>query len=607
MITSQSSPYQNMNSTLSRSSTPINSNFSKNSPIFSEKRQIPKKSIRRPRTESISSPITNNANNYTNEDNKSTPSSNSTPSSSQSQQKHSHHNHSQQQDYRSNAQTTVPSASLTSTSLMHWTRIKPIGNVPPVAIRAHSMTLVNEKIFIFGGSDIDTCYNDLYIFDAETYWWSCHKTKGICPPPRPCRAHTANLIGDHILIFGGGNGPNYFNTLYLLNVKTLTWERPEVRGQLPSPRRAHTAWVYNDLLYVFAGGDGMCALNDIYVLSKDEDEDGEMTTISNTNDTESPAASSMKTASNRHGNGHDGLNPNPNPNLSSSYPASPLNNDKNSVSSLNVNALNNSGNENSMENTSFSSALNQFSNSFENTSGALSSKDGGMSTPKSMNSILNHNGGVTGSHSGVGFTRSGSLRINGGNGMAQRNGSNAGSTNGTTDDKNRKKPRYVWTKLTTTGKAPSPRGYHSSNLVGNKVIIYGGSDGHECFSEIFILDLEKNHWTKVDTDRPIPRLSHTATQVGSYLFIIGGHDGNRYSHTLLLLNLVTLRWEIRKVYGEKPSSRGYHTAVLFDSRIFLYGGYDGHKVYNDMYVLDLSSSAYLPQITEFEIGVISNE
>ncbi|OUM60858.1 hypothetical protein PIROE2DRAFT_45847 [Piromyces sp. E2] len=329
--------------------------------------------------------------------------------------------------------------SLPPTSLMHWTKIKTVGRNKPRPMRAHTMTLVNEKIFIFGGSDNETCFNDLYIFDCETYWWTLHKTKGLVPPPRPCRAHSANLIGDYIYYFGGGDGPNYFNTLYLLNTKTLCWEKPEVRGQIPNPRRAHTSWVYNDLLYIFAGGDG------IHIMRSNDD---------------------------------DGISANP-------------------------------------------------------------------------------------------------------------------------------RLRYVWTKITTTGKAPSPRGYHTSTLVGNKVIVYGGSDGHECFSEIFILDLEMNHWSRVNTDRPVPRLSHTATQVGSYLFIIGGHDGNHYSHSLILLNLVTLRWEVRKIYGERPSSRGYHTAVLFDSRIFLFGGYDGHKIYNDMYVLDLSSSAYLPQITEFEIGGIS--
>ncbi|CAG8541413.1 7652_t:CDS:2, partial [Racocetra fulgida] len=48
----------------------------------------------------------------------------------------------------------------------------------------------------------------------------------------------------------------------------------------------------------------------------------------------------------------------------------------------------------------------------------------------------------------------------------------------------------VWQKLETTGRAPISRGYHTSNLVGNKLVVYGGSDGHECFDDVFMLDLE---------------------------------------------------------------------------------------------------------------------
>ncbi|KAL6630839.1 galactose oxidase [Neocallimastix californiae] len=499
--------------TLSRTGTPVGSfGSSKDSLVYNEKRQVPAKSIRR-RTESLSASTKNNAD---------------TATSSRNGSDSTHHYHApkereqQQQDYRQ-----IP-----PTSLMHWTKIKTVGKNKPKALRGHSMTLVDEKIFIFGGSDTETCYNDLYIFDTETYWWTLHKTKGMVPPPRPCRAHSANLIGDYIYVFGGGNGPTYFNTLYLLNTKTLCWEKPEVHGQIPSPRRAHTSWVYKGLLYIFAGGDGMCALNDIYVLSKEE------TTV------------------------------NSNPNSINNSPAIKM-------TQLGVKPIN-----------AFTD-INSINNSIDNSIDSNSFND-----PKENYMYENNASKNTIHHS---------------NSISYRNHMTRNEDDGITSNP---RLRYVWTKITTTGKAPSPRGYHTSNLIkndtGNKVIIFGGSDGHECFSELFILDLDENHWTRVDTDRPIPRLSHTATQVGSYLFIIGGHDGNRYSHSLILLNLVTLRWEVRKVYGERPSSRGYHSAILSDSRIFLYGGYDGHRVFSDMYVLDLSSSAYLPQITKFKIGGISD-
>lgn len=322
-------------------------------------------------------------------------------------------------------------STLPPTTAMHWKKIEACGKAPPRPLRAHTMCMIGEKIYIFGGCDTKVCYNDLYIFDADTNWWLHNKTIGTAPPP--CRAHSSTAIDDNIFIFGGGDGPTYYNVIYILNTKTLTWSQPVVEGDIPGSRRAHTMWTYNHMIYIFAGGDGAKALNDVYALS--------------------------------------------------------LINDK-----------------------------------------------------------------------------------------------------------------YVWSVVKTTGKPPVPRGYHTSNIVGSKVIVYGGSDGHECFNDIHILDMMTNHWTRIDADRPIPRLSHTSTQVGSYLFIIGGHDGMKYSRDVILLNLVTMNWETRKVYGVIPSGRGYHSSILYDSRIYVFGGYDGHQVFNDMFALELSACAYLPQITDFEVA-----
>lgn len=49
--------------------------------------------------------------------------------------------------------------------------------------------------------------------------------------------------------------------------------------------------------------------------------------------------------------------------------------------------------------------------------------------------------------------------------------------------------RMRWSELKVQGRAPIPRGYHSMNLIGSKAVIFGGSDGTECFGDLFILDL----------------------------------------------------------------------------------------------------------------------
>ncbi|CAL1697913.1 unnamed protein product [Somion occarium] len=181
--------------------------------------------------------------------------------------------------------------------------------------------------------------------------------------------------------------------------------------------------------------------------------------------------------------------------------------------------------------------------------------------------------------------------------------------------------RMKWEEQRTRGKAPVARGYHTANLVGNVMIIMGGSDGKECFSDIWCLNLDTLIWSMVRLDVVHRRLSHTATQVGSYLFIWGGHDGTSYTSEILLFNLgascgfhlhpnkhphviiVSLNFETRPIAGKKPIPRGYHAAVLADSRLFIFGGFNGTEVFDDVQMLDLAGAAYLPQVTSFKIDV----
>lgn len=121
--------------------------------------------------------------------------------------------------------------------------------------------------------------------------------------------------------------------------------------------------------------------------------------------------------------------------------------------------------------------------------------------------------------------------------------------------------RMRWEQVAISGrKRPSPRGYHTANLVQNIMIVVGGSDGRECFQDIWCLNLgacaavlpspphrprplignariDTATWTHVKPDMVHRRLSHSSSQVGSYLFISGGHVSAEYTPELLLFNL----------------------------------------------------------------------
>jgi len=153
--------------------------------------------------------------------------------------------------------------------MMHWSKASAIGDIPQNGIRSHSATVVGRKIIVFGGCDAKERFSDLLVFDTAVQSWY----KPLIPegsPPGPHRAHTATLVGNRIFVFGGGDGPNYFKDLYILDTKTFVWTKAMVSGQPPGPRRAHTAELIGNKLFIFGGGDGKQALNETFFLDTDQ-------------------------------------------------------------------------------------------------------------------------------------------------------------------------------------------------------------------------------------------------------------------------------------------------------------------------------------------------
>ncbi|RGP76244.1 hypothetical protein FLONG3_5373 [Fusarium longipes] len=338
-------------------------------------------------------------------------------------------------------QKTAPKVDVAPASGMYWSRA-PVSGASHTSLRAHTTTIIGSNVYVFGGCDSRTCFNDLYVLDADSFHWSVPYVVGDIPVP--LRAMTCTAVGKKLVVFGGGDGPEYYNDVYVLDTTNFRWTKPRIIGdKMPSKRRAHTACLYKNGLYVFGGGDGVRALNDIWRLD---------------------------------------------------------------VADVNK--------------------------------------------------------------------------------MSWRLVSSSDKTNPGTKDYR-----------------PKARGYHTANMVGSKLIIFGGSDGGECFDDVWVYDVDAQVWKAVAIPIAFRRLSHTATIVGSYLFVIGGHDGSEYSNDVLLLNLVTMTWDRRRVYGKAPSGRGYHGTVLYDSRLIIIGGFDGSEVFGDVMLLELAVHAYYSQISHFTIEV----
>ncbi|KAK9136679.1 hypothetical protein Sjap_007273 [Stephania japonica] len=139
---------------------------------------------------------------------------------------------------------------------MAWSKLATTGEQPG-ARDSHSSVLVGEKMIVFGGTNGSQKVNDLHILNLRTKEWSSPNCKG--NPPSPRESHSATLVGEDKLVIFGGSGEgeaNYLNDLHVLNLRTLEWDSPLVKGDIPAPRDSHIAVAIDNKLLVYGGDRG---------------------------------------------------------------------------------------------------------------------------------------------------------------------------------------------------------------------------------------------------------------------------------------------------------------------------------------------------------------
>ncbi|XP_023939663.2 host cell factor 1 [Bicyclus anynana] len=157
-------------------------------------------------------------------------------------------------------------------SRWEWKRLKPLPpkqGLPPCPRLGHSFTLLNGKVYLFGGlanesddpkNNIPRYLNDLYTLElypnSSMTVWDIPLTYGQSPPPRESHsgvAYTDKSSGKSSLIIYGGMSGSRLGDLWVLDVDSMSWARPELGGPAPLPRSLHTATVVGRHMYVYGG------------------------------------------------------------------------------------------------------------------------------------------------------------------------------------------------------------------------------------------------------------------------------------------------------------------------------------------------------------------
>jgi Rab9 effector protein with kelch motifs len=153
---------------------------------------------------------------------------------------------------------------------MQWAHPETVGDIPPPC-RAHSATQVDRRIFVFGGGEGPTYYNHLFVLDTVMRNWTKINYATNEPQPIARRAHATWYYHGKVYLFGGGNGAKALNDIWTLDAslpyEKMRWDPVEVKGVKPRPRGYHTANLVGDSVVIIGGSDGAECFEDVWVLN----------------------------------------------------------------------------------------------------------------------------------------------------------------------------------------------------------------------------------------------------------------------------------------------------------------------------------------------------
>ncbi|XP_068236512.1 kelch domain-containing protein 2-like isoform X2 [Palaemon carinicauda] len=177
---------------------------------------------------------------------------------------------------------------------LKWELLNPEGDLP-LACDKSACWVYENRFYVFGGfgpaDDLGPIakmkvrfvrdgvhsrgWNDqLVYYDIDTNTWVWPQTYG--PRPSPRAAHTADIVGDTVYVFGGRFKNDRMNDLHCLNLTTSRWSGnlTDTRVQnAPEGRSWHTFNFIDDTKAVVYGGFNVSqqVLKDVWILNLEKE------------------------------------------------------------------------------------------------------------------------------------------------------------------------------------------------------------------------------------------------------------------------------------------------------------------------------------------------
>eukprot|EP01080_Neovahlkampfia_damariscottae_P007201 gene7201-11517_t len=132
--------------------------------------------------------------------------------------------------------------------------------------------------------------------------------------------------------------------------------------------------------------------------------------------------------------------------------------------------------------------------------------------------------------------------------------------------------------------------YHSSNVIRNEMIIFGGFTYGICSNSLFSFNFDSKKWRIIQQfgDIPTSRYSHTSVIYKNKMFVTLGFSGNcQLNSSVFEFDFFNNYWREIKCSNFGPISRSTHSSCFYNGRLFIFGGFDGNSVKSDIFELNI--------------------
>ena len=170
---------------------------------------------------------------------------------------------------------------------------------------------------------------------------------------------------------------------------------------------------------------------------------------------------------------------------------------------------------------------------------------------------------------------------------------------------------------------PPARSEFSANILNNIVYIFGGNSSIQYNNDIYCFNLINKKWEKIkinEQNKPIPRCGHTSTIIENNIIIYGGEspmNNNRLNEDVLIFNTINNNFLYPKIKNHNIiGQRKGHICIGISQSIFIYGGEDifNLKTLNNAFTLNcvnltwdiVNMNKNLPYL-KYHSGVLVND